>query len=143
FERGFRYSEALATLYSQFVIQVEHWKNLHRQRFVELSFKGMAASLQIRDSRFGDTEEYDLPLAPSMLYRLLDSRPTRVDAARRELQSVLPLSDVEFTGALSLLDERRLIWRDGDVLLGLAVPVEIAERHRANQWPKKWNSIYV
>ncbi len=37
FEEGFGYSEVLDHLYSQLVIDVQHWKNLHRQRFVELS----------------------------------------------------------------------------------------------------------
>lgn len=144
FERGFTYSEVLATLYSQVVVQVEHWKNLHRERFVELSCARMATrSFRITDSRFGETEEYELAPAPSALYAVLDPRPIRVDVARKELQSTLPLSDMEFADALAELEERRLIWRDGDVLLGLAVPAEIGERHRSSQWPRKWNSIYV
>jgi len=144
FERGFKYSQSLATLYSQLVIQVEHWKNLHRERFVELSYLKMRSpSLRITDSRFGESEEYELSPVCSVVYASLDPRPIRADVAHKELQATLPLSDAEFADAVQHLDERRLIWRDGDVLLGLAVPAEIAENHRVSEWPRQWNSIYV
>jgi ribosomal peptide maturation radical SAM protein 1 len=144
FERNFQYPGELALLYSHVVIQVEHWKSLHRQRFVELSWtKTETGSLRIADSRFGEAEEYELTLASSFLYAVLDSRPIKVDEARKELRSEVSLLDAEFSEALAQLEEHRLIWRDGDVLLGLAIPAEIGERHRANQWPKKWHSIYI
>jgi ribosomal peptide maturation radical SAM protein 1 len=140
FERGFKYSKVLATLYSQLVVQIDHWKKLHRQRFVELSYRmGMNRSLHIVDSRFGGTEEYELSPVASALYAVLDHRPIKVAVARKELEA---LSDGDFADALAQLHESRIIWQDNDVLLGLAIPHEIAEGHRTTQWPGKWNAIH-
>jgi ribosomal peptide maturation radical SAM protein 1 len=142
FERGFKYPQPLARLYSQLVLQIEHWKNLHRQRFVRLSYSiDQDGQLRITDSRFDQTEQYVLPPAAAAVYAALDARPLTRGAVRRAVSS--QLSEREFSDALIDLDERRLIWLDGEALLGLAVPDSVAARHEATGWPKHWNAIYV
>ena len=141
FERGFEYPRPLAVLYSQLVLQIEHWKSLHRQRFVRLSYStAQDGHLRITDSRFDRTEQYILHSPSAEVYAALDARPVTRRAARK---IVSQLSEREFFDALTELDERRLVWLDGESLLGLAVPDSVAERHEASGWPKLWNAIYV
>ncbi len=98
--------------------------------------------MRIADSRFGEREEYELPLASSIVYTVLDPRPIKVHEARKELRSALPL-DVEFAAALAQLEEHRLIWWTGDVLLGLAVPGRLLSAIEPASGRGNGNSIYV
>jgi ribosomal peptide maturation radical SAM protein 1 len=144
FNRNFPVPEDVGLAYDQLVRQVDHWKMLHRQRFVELSVSQNGDSLAIRDSRFSsDTVEYELSRAASRLYDAIDEIPTNSRRAVHSLSVQFGIGEKAAQAALEELDERRLIWREGDLVLGLALPKATSESHRDDKWTRKWLSNYV
>ena len=45
--------------------------------------------------------------------------------------------------ALRYLDDKRLIWVDGDLVFGLAVLEEQSREREATEWAASWPAIYV
>ncbi|MFE2151521.1 RiPP maturation radical SAM C-methyltransferase [Streptomyces lavendulae] len=144
FDRNFTFSPELKALYSQLVFQVDHWKKLHQTRFVELSFESIDASLKIKDSRFSAAaDEYVLSREASLLYEKVEHRPISFDRVCAKLRSVGRLTVSEAEAGLAELEQRRLIWKEGELIFGLAVPRKVAAAHCEDRWPQTWRSIYV
>ena len=69
FKRNFSYSPVLSQLYLELVMQIDHWKALHRGGFVELSYeRGADGTLTVTDTRYGPHPPYALSAAASTLY---------------------------------------------------------------------------
>lgn len=143
FERNFAYSEELRALYNQLVLQVDHWKKQHQTRFVELSYEASDGVLAIRDSRYSSEEMYVLSDAASVLYGRIEHRPVKFDRVRAELNSVGLLTVEESATALAELEESRLIWKEDELVFGLAVPKSVACAHSDEGWHQEWLSIYA
>ena len=139
FDRGFEFTDELRLLYNQVVTQVDHWKAIHRDRWVELTYSHRAGGLDICDKRYPIAANYTLRGLLADVYQACDFAPTNVAQIVR-LTSASP-SDVQT--CVNELDQMRLIWRERDLVLGLAVPAEIAERHRQTGWPRTWLALYL
>jgi ribosomal peptide maturation radical SAM protein 1 len=144
FERGFAYTEEMSTIYSQLVVQIEHWKALHRQRTVQLTYEtGIDDRLHIIDSRFDAEEEYMLSPAASALYRAIDPVPVRLNRLTSLSEDGAAETADDHAAALAELEDRRLIWRDDGLVFGLALPLAVSRHHQEIQWQKTWNAIHV
>jgi ribosomal peptide maturation radical SAM protein 1 len=143
FERNFDYSEELRAQYDQLVLQVDHWKKQHQMRFVELSYESSNGVLMIRDSRYSSEEMYVLSHAASVLYERIEHRPVKFDLVCAELNSAGLLTVEESDTAIAELTERRLIWKEDELVFGLAVPRSVACAHRDDGWTQEWLSIHV
>ena len=143
FERNFAYTDDLASVYAQLVLQVDHWKKLHQTRFVELSYECEGEIMEITDSRFSPGVTYSLSVPASVLLRRADHHPVHFERVSADLRADGLLSADASQQALAELEERRLIWREGDLILGLAVPKAISDRHRDSAWNRTWLSIYA
>ena len=143
FERSFDYSEELEILYRQLCQQVDHWKALHRDRFVELSFDVLDGQVSIVDSRFEENEcHYTLSAAASAVYLACDTRPTKLHKLNSQLEIAgRNLSEPAFTAAIDELVARRLIWSEDDSILGLAAPRSVSAQHRKSGWCRSWDSL--
>lgn len=146
FERNFEYSEPLHQKYRQVTLQVEHWKAQLRERFVELSITpshddGCAT---VVDSRFSDPAEvYTLNACENAVYQAFDGAPQNIERARTELVAQGLCSGTEFDAALSRLQERRLLWLEDKLALGLAIPKPRVETLRDSDWSRHWMSLYT
>ncbi|WP_199443474.1 RiPP maturation radical SAM C-methyltransferase [Umezawaea beigongshangensis] len=144
FARTFSFTSELATVYNQLVRQVDHWKALHRSRFVELSLVPTETGAIVRDSRFAPVpEEFELSRAAAHLHSRADRRPVSLARTLASARSDGGFSASELDDAVAQLDERRLVWREGDLLLGLALPKAVVNAHQDTAWPKGWLSNYV
>jgi ribosomal peptide maturation radical SAM protein 1 len=144
FRRSFEYSRDQKVVYDQIVHQVDHWKKLHQQRFVELSVEPVDGLLTVRDSRFrAVTEEYTLTAEASFLYQQVSERPTNIVGVLTRAAATNSPTPARLSAALEELDEKRLIWREKDLVVGLAVPKQISDQHRESRWPQRWLSLYV
>jgi ribosomal peptide maturation radical SAM protein 1 len=143
FERNFEYSRELRSAYTDLVVQVDHWKMLHRTRFVELSSEWHEDVMSIDDSRYSTGESFELSLAASAIMREAEHRPVNVDTIRRDILHRSGIVDTDFDEALRELEERRLIWQEGNLILGLASSRQVVNSHKENGWTKKWMCINV
>jgi len=142
FERTFDYPAPLQSLYAQLVIQVDHWKRLHRERFVELSTQRRDGATTIRDSRFcAQPEVYTLTPPAALVYESLREGLANASRLRAALDRDGRLAPASFDAAMAELDQRRLIWQEHNLVLGLAIAEEVTETHRATGWPQQWHSI--
>jgi hypothetical protein len=143
FERHFDYSEEHEVLYRQLGQQVDHWKKLHQERLVELSFDVVDGLVSVVDSRYASEKRYRLSREASAIYLECDARPTGVNHIRQRLDGAgCGLAEPRFAGAIEELVAARLIWREGDLILGLAVPRSIWTEHTRNEWFRTWVSVW-
>jgi len=140
FDRNFEYSHELQTLYSQMVLQVEHWKGMHRDRFVRLSYHEADGHLMFTDSRFqAEGTTFSLSIAASKVYSALDWVPVPAEKVAGGLSDC---GEDGFESALAELERRRLIWREGHLLFGLGVEREIADAHERSGWTQLWPALW-
>ena len=138
FERYFDYDPLGECFYQLLTKCVDHWKKLHRERDVYLTWEHEDECLRVRDNRFGDPMEISLEPLTSAVYLACDRAPRSLSAIVRELS--LPADEVR--RALATLDQLRLIWREGGDAVGLATPADICQAHTARQWTRDWASVY-
>jgi len=143
FERNFEYKEELCQIYFLLVGVIDHWKSLHRNRFVELSIAHMDNRSIIVDTRFPNAASYELSKIESSVYAAMDLTIARISAVIQETISELGCSAKEVKDAIEELDARRLLWIEGDLAIGLAIPKDVCQAHKDSQWVKSWYSPYV
>lgn len=145
FDRNFEYDESLEVLYSQIVIQIGHWKEIHKENFIELSFTEKDGCFHFMDSRFSPYSEYFLSGIDAYVYKVCDEAPIKVknipELLLKEFNFFATIEEVE--SSVSKLSEDRLIWEDLDLIFGLGIPKEIVDIRRENEWTKSWMSIYI
>ena len=143
FEKNFDYSGDLIVLYRQLCQQVDHWKALHRERFVELSFDVVDDRVCVVNSRFREESRYRLSAPASAVYLECDNRPIGRLRIQRQLEEKgRGLSEPAFIEAIAQLASKRLIWTEGELILGLAVPRPVATERRDSRWPQTWLSLW-
>jgi hypothetical protein len=146
FERNFSYKPELEIHYKQMVQQVDHWKKSHKDRFVELSYIELTDnSVEILDTRFTSEDSYVLKNLPAKILLLLkNTSPVRIKKLCETLsESEGNISEEAVWDAIAILDTKRLLWMEGDLILALPVSREIVDTHKANSWIKSWPSLYV
>ena len=121
FERPFENSPELAARYRELTVIIDRWKRLHVERPVELSYElgpqGMT-TFDSRESAGGVTIELD-ELETLVYIRTVDE-PVATRALLQTLRSEQEPSDV--LDVIARLEQHGLIFRDGESLLGLALP---------------------
>ena len=144
FDRHFSYVDELPELYAMLIMQIEHWKRQHRERSVYLYYVDRAAedTLEVFDGRFDTETSFELRDVERRAYLACDKAPITECALRKELHNNGFISDDIITSAIDVLNERRLVWREKDRLLGVAVPHAVWDQHHSNGWPQTWTANY-
>lgn len=144
FDRHFTYGEELPELYSMLVLQVENWKRQHREREVYLYYIDAPNEdrLEVFDGRFDEETCFELRGAARHVYLTCDMKPVEERVLREDLHARGFVADDDLTSAISVLNERRLLWREKDQLLGVAVPYDVWAKHRESSWPRTWTANY-
>lgn len=141
FARYLGFEEEMVELYQQCVAQINHWKAQHREREVTLDYEYQGDGLSFRDTRF-DTDTFDLSGVECAAYLACDDAPVTLKRLAEKVATALRCSPSQVSDAIDRLDDRRLVWRDGDKVFGLAVPRAIADTHLASNWRQQWISIH-
>jgi ribosomal peptide maturation radical SAM protein 1 len=142
FERNFSYKPRLATLYNLIVDEINHWKSQHTARPVWLSYDVPdGGTARVSDARYGEAVEVQLSPAASAVYLQCTNGP--INKAR--LNAVATSGGCEGTAdeALDELRERRLLWEEGDLVIGLATPGDLTRERTGSGWTKEWSALYV
>jgi ribosomal peptide maturation radical SAM protein 1 len=139
FDRYFAYDPEASPFYWTLLRQIDRWKRQHRQREVALTWEPAGDSLQIFDTRASRRKRSSLRGAVRDVYLACDGAPKTLEA----LQQDVGCGDEQFQSALMRLEELRLIWTEGRLVLGLAVPTEVVEKHRGTQWHRSWAAVYT
>lgn len=137
FERNFEYKPGLHPLYRLVVDIINCWKQQHQERDVWLSYQlDSKGTVRISDARYGKADEYDLsPEAGALLVAAL---PRPLNMSRYAEQNR------DGTGAaLKELRERRLIWEEKDLIVGLPTSRRAAEERMGSGWVREWEGIYT
>jgi ribosomal peptide maturation radical SAM protein 1 len=139
FERYHTFTKELNPLYQELAFVVDYWKGQHHERQVFLSYSVEDGKVRVRDSRFGEVRDFTLDALQSRVYLACDEAPR----THKKLCEELALGHDELNAALEFLDEERLVWREGEQAIGLAVEEQIVEERLQSAWIKTWASIYV
>jgi hypothetical protein len=131
FDRYYKIAPGLPPLYDALDHIVDHWKKEHLKREVLLSYAVNGSVVSLRDSRFDTPRELDLDEVQSRVYLACDAVQTS------------GLEPARLDEAIQQLDEERLIWRENDMVLGLAIPEAVVDDHRQSNWVRHWPSIYA
>jgi ribosomal peptide maturation radical SAM protein 1 len=139
FDRYYKIASDLPPLYDALEHIVDHWKKEHLKREVVLSYAVNGSLVSLRDSRFDRPRELDLDEVQSRVYLACDAVPIGI----KQLSIHLGLDPARVDLTIQQLDEERLIWRENDMVLGLAIPEAVVADHRATRWVRHWPSIYA
>jgi ribosomal peptide maturation radical SAM protein 1 len=142
FARHRDFSDEMLVLYHQCIAQINHWKAQHRDREVTLDYEDDGDRLRVRDSRYGDETVTCLGGVARATYLACDAAPALLKDLVPPVCNEFECAADEVMAAVDLLDDRRLIWRERDRILGLAVPRAIAEARLASNWRMQWVSIF-
>jgi len=116
-------------LYNLLVYQIQNWTEMHIKREVVLSYKLTGSGITYHDSRYQEQEHVvEFGLLHSQLQKLISDQICTVGELRSRL-SDRAVEDV--SRALEELDTERLIFTEGDRVVGLALPLDCYDRWRA------------
>lgn len=145
YERNFDYNENLEILYSQLTLQIEHWKTIHKNNFVELSYMIHDSNYHFVDTRYNSIEEYFISENEAKVYAICDEAPVKIDKIAelilQKFEEIITLEEVE--NSIEILRNYRLIWEDSGFIFGVAIPKEVSDLYKENEWTKSWMSLYV
>lgn len=144
FDRHFPYGDELPELYAMLVTQVENWKKQHRERNVYLYYVDAPVEdmLEVFDSRFGKETRFELHGTERHAYLACDAKYVTEQTLRQDIRDGGFATDDDVTRAIVVLEERRLVWREKDHLLGVAVPYDVWAQYRESGWPRTWIANY-
>lgn len=142
FEQPYQCSEELLVLYALLRRQIQYWKDIHRSREVRLSYETESTGLRVLDSRYrAEPEETFLGPDHAQVYLACADDVTPGHRLRDAVSDAIP--DGRLSDLLEELVGARLVMRDGNLYLGLAVPAAIYEEGPAMAKSAKWVSPYV
>lgn len=143
FERTFDYKKELKTLYSMLVAQIDHWKEQHRQRDVYLNYSINSKEIKFYDTRFNKVENtFKLRGTAKEIYLLCNEKIISIKNVYEELSKIGVHNKSEINNAITMLDNKRLIWKEKNKILGLAIPIDTFKKYNNQSWIKSWSSIY-
>lgn len=138
FERYFQFGSELRQLHQELVNAIDQWKRQHHLREIELGYELKGDAATIYDSRSGKTREILLDPLQTMVYLACDTSPR----SARWIAGELSLTDLQVRQAIEVLDNEGLVWKEEDLVIGLAIPTTICESYRKTEWKKRWASLY-
>lgn len=141
FERPYDLPGHLEDYYRAVDIQVAHWKAQHKSRSVELSFEGDRTGMTVTDSRFGEEQTYALTGAAAALLDACQERILNLDELARRPDLAEAWSSSDLDEGIAILDEQRLLWREGSLAFGLAVEKAISDDHCKSDWKHHWMAL--
>jgi hypothetical protein len=121
FQRPYDFNPGCVELYDKLIYQVSHWIELHASREPRLSYEFTEAGIGYSDSRYDEnpkTLEYGLDHA--LLQDAISQRMVTRRQLTLELQDRLKTTTV--AEILEDFDRERLIYKEGDQIVGLAFP---------------------
>ncbi len=139
FERPIPFDVKSHPTYRTLIFEVDHWKKLHTEREVELSFELDDNLLHIKDTRFDEPREFELNEDDTTVYLACDGAPQTLAALARQTG----LSPERVSECVSSLDREALVWIEDELVLGLATPANVFDSHRDRQWHRLWTSVYT
>jgi ribosomal peptide maturation radical SAM protein 1 len=129
FATPYQFSPRCAELYDMVVYQCTHWVEMHAQREIWLSYEIDDRGVTYRDSRYREAGEVmSFGLLHARIQQRVADRIVSVEELCAELSEV---SAEEIAQALEELERSRLLYREANRVLGLAMPVNCYERWRA------------
>jgi len=142
FDRYLDQDDEMVSLYAQVVQQINHWKKQHQDNDVYLAYDSHGDTLRFRDSRFGETLDRELSTLESAAYRACDDAPISLRNMTQALMSKRNCSSSAVAAAIARLDEERLLWREGEYVLGLGFPWAIVSQRIESRWNTEWTAVY-
>lgn len=139
FERYFEWGDALPSLYWAFDRQVDRWKQQILQREVRLTWADGLDGLDIDDTRPMPSKQLKLRGLHRAVYLQCDAAP----CSRQTIMSATACSESQLCEALDYLVTHRLVWVEGEQILGLAIPEAEFAKHQATQWHRGWTSVHI
>ena len=122
----------LRKVYSQLVLQVDHWKALHERRAVALSCDETDNGLRVLDTRYDQPVVVELAgLDAEVLAATLGETRTLEDIA-----SAVDASADDVAGVLDRLIIDRFVLKEERRYLGLVIPRRLASS--ATKFTRKW-----
>jgi ribosomal peptide maturation radical SAM protein 1 len=142
YETPYTTGDDLLVRYALLRHQIQYWKDIHRKRAVRLSFQQHGAGLRILDSRYSeDPTELLLTGPKAQVYCACADSITPLSEIRSRVSSTV--TDDELSDALESLAEARVLFREGNLCLGLAIPAAVYEAAAPLAKSAKWVSPYV
>jgi ribosomal peptide maturation radical SAM protein 1 len=139
FDRYYKFKPGLEPLYEALEHIVDHWKAQHRERDVSLSYAVNGPLVILRDSRFGSARDITLDEMHSRVYLACAGAPVTLN----QLAASSGLDADPLDSAIQKLDAERIVWREDDLVVGLAIPEPVVEAHRQSGWVHHWPAIYA
>jgi ribosomal peptide maturation radical SAM protein 1 len=144
FERYLAFTDELNEAYAHIVAQINHWKRLHRERVVRFDFVDDGDSLRFTDSRFTEAPQSSaMRGVHRAAYLACTDTPVRVDTVVEELVASGRYTNDAVVNAFAELDEARMVWREGERVLGLAVPFDVSDERIGSDWRYRWTAIFM
>ena len=144
FGPGFEYPPELTRLYSLLKVQVAYWRRVHSERQVELSSElGPDSLVTIYDSRYTDVPR--VRTLSEVAGRIYGVAPSGL-FSMRELTEMLRGTSTpdEVSQAVSELEQDRLVYREGELVVCLAVPRDCRKNtstKRSSSWGFKFDKM--
>ncbi len=140
FRRPYRFSARLQHLYNMLHVQISHWKKIHQDYPVSLTYTLQKdGSIAFKDTRYDQTSEtYTFEPKIAQLYMFCQKGIITFQQVEQEFST---LGAEELTTLLTWLEEHRLLYREGNKYIGLALS-ELETQERTNG-SRKWASPYV
>jgi ribosomal peptide maturation radical SAM protein 1 len=142
FDQPYTNSPELQQTYALLRMQIQHWKDLHRMREVRLSYAINDGGIVFQDSRHTDrAQRRRFGRAHARVYAVMAdeivSRATIADLVAPDLDGGL------VDTFLDDFVDARVAYREGNQIIGLALPDEVYRGGRAAARSAKWVSPYV
>lgn len=137
------FASEMKELYAQVVLQVNHWKRLHRERVVVFTYADDGERVVLEDSRFhAEPATSVLDGLAREVYLACTRGPTNLERLATALVDGGRCTRAELDAVVARLDDARAVWWDGRMLLALAVPRDVCDAHVANGWRQRWTAVY-
>lgn len=144
FQRYLDFVPEMSKLYSQVVLQINHWKKQHQERDVYLGYETRGdGTYRFTDTRYGSERQIALTPLETSVYQAFDALPRPAAKVASEVAEASGRASQEVQDCMRRLDDERLVWCQGNRWLGLGVPMELVQNHMASQWRKSWVGVYL
>lgn len=119
FEDPFKKSKELQTLYSFLSYQIKYWKNSHSERKVQLYYKNNRKGIIFVDGRYNKTPKRMIfNKIISTVYKECECAIISQDELISKLNHLYTKQEIK--NAVDILLENRLVYKENNLLLGLA-----------------------
>lgn len=120
FRRPYSFPDGCSEFYDLLVLQIAHWLEMPNQRMVQFSYEYTDEGVRYVDSRFNPAPQIQvLGRTHARVQRLVSDRACSIQQLQAELGD-LPAEEVR--GTVDELTSSRFVFREGDRLVGLALP---------------------